>query len=34
MFDILYIVIAFIFFAVSASFARGCEKLSKEEQSG
>lgn len=34
MFDVLYIVIAVIFFAIGASFARGCEKLSKEEQSG
>jgi hypothetical protein len=29
--DILYIAITLIFFAVCASFARGCEKLSREE---
>ena len=29
--DILYIAITIVFFAVCASFARGCEKLSREE---
>ena len=32
MLDILCIVIALVFFAVSASFTRGCDKLLKEEQ--
>ena len=30
--DILYIVITVAFFVVSTSFARGCDKLLKEEE--
>jgi hypothetical protein len=29
--DALYVLITVIFFAICASFARGCDKLSKEE---
>gem|GEM_PF-4801056 len=31
MLDILYIVIAVLFFVVAASFTRGCEKLLRED---
>lgn len=31
MLDILYIAITIVFFAVGASFARGCDKLGREE---
>jgi hypothetical protein len=32
--DVLYVAIAIVFFAISAAFARGCDKLSREEQNG
>jgi len=32
--DIFYILITLIFFVVAASFTRGCDRLSKEEQDG
>lgn len=31
MLDLLFIVIAVVFFAVAASFTRGCEKLLRED---
>ena len=34
MLDLLFIAITFVFFALGAASARGCDKLSKEEQDG
>lgn len=32
MYDVLYVVVGIIFFAVAAAFVRGCERLENEEK--